>query len=82
MYLKPGRLAPPTEGDMQLLPYLSDGCNGAVQLGQVLMQLLYLQVQRLGFQLADLLNLGEGGRGNRRGEGGWEKGKERDSFIG
>ena len=50
---------------MHLLTYLSDCCDGAVELGQVLMQFLYLQVQGLGFQLLDLLNLGEGGRRGR-----------------
>lgn len=37
--------------------HLTDGSDGAVQFSQTLMQLLHLQVQRLGFYLADLLHL-------------------------
>lgn len=40
-----------------LVQHLADSCDGAVQLGQTLMQLLYLQVKRFGFHLTDLLHL-------------------------
>lgn len=44
-----------------LVQNLADGGDGAVQLGQTLVQFLHLQVQRLGLQLPDLLQLREGG---------------------
>lgn len=40
-----------------LIQHLADGSDGAVQLGQTLMQFLHLQVQRLGLHLTDLLHL-------------------------
>lgn len=40
-----------------LVQHLADGCDGAVQLGQTLVQLLHLQVERFGFHLTDLLHL-------------------------
>lgn len=44
-----------------LIQHLADSSDGAVQLGQTLVQFLHLQVQRLGLQLTDLLHL-EGDR--------------------
>lgn len=43
------------------IQHLADSSDGAVQLGQTLMQFLHLQVQRLGLHLTDLLHL----RGDR-----------------
>ncbi len=40
-----------------LIQHLADSSDGAVQLGQTLVQFLHLQVQRLGLHLTDLLNL-------------------------
>lgn len=40
-----------------LVQHLADSSDGAVQLGQTLVQFLHLQVQRLGLQLTDLLQL-------------------------
>lgn len=39
------------------IQHLADGSDGAVQLGQTLVQFLHLQVQRLGLHLTDLLHL-------------------------
>lgn len=44
------------------IQYLTHSSDGAVQLGQALMQFLHLQVQRLGLHLTDLFHL----RGDRR----------------
>lgn len=49
-----------------LVQHLADCGDGAVQLGQTLVQLFHLQVQRLGLHLADLLHLKE--EQDRRGE--------------
>lgn len=45
-----------------LIQHLADSSDGAVQLGQTLVQFLHLQVQRLGLQLTDLLHLKRGKR--------------------
>lgn len=42
-----------------LIQHLAHGSNGAVQLGQTLVEFLYLQVQRLGLHLTNLLDLKE-----------------------
>lgn len=44
-----------------LIQHLADSSDGAVQLGQTLVQFLHLQVQRLSLHLTDLLHL-EGDR--------------------
>lgn len=46
-----------------LVQHLANSSDGAVQLGQTLMQFLHLQVQRLGLHLTDLLHL----KGDRTG---------------
>lgn len=54
-----------------LVQHLADGGDGAVQLGQALVQLLHLQIQRLGLHLTDLLHLQRGQR--QGGEKRWAR---------
>lgn len=57
-----GEHALPGQQDVQvtaLVQHLADGGDGAVQLGEALVQLFHLQVQGLGLHLTDLLHLVE-----------------------